>query len=36
MTSKNSLLTYHDGKLAQIAAIYGDYLESLGCVANTF
>ena len=26
MTSKNSLLTYHDGKLAQIAAIYGDYL----------
>ena len=35
MTTKNSLLTYHDGKLAQIAAIYGDYLESL-CLIEKF
>ena len=35
MTSKNSLLTYHDGRLANIAAIYGDYLESL-CLIEKF
>ena len=35
MTSKNSLLTYHDGRLAQIAGIYGDYLESL-CLIEKF
>ena len=35
MTSKNSLLTYHDGRLAQIAAIYGDYRESL-CLIEKF
>ena len=35
MTSQNSLLTYHDGRLANIAAIYGDYLESL-CLIEKF
>ena len=33
--TKNSLLTYHDGKLANIAAIYGDSLESL-CLVEKF
>ena len=35
MATKDSLLTYHDGRLAQIAAIYGDYLESL-CLIEKF
>jgi len=35
MTSQNSLLTYHDDNLANIAAIYGDYLESL-CLIEKF
>jgi hypothetical protein len=35
MATKDSLLTYQDGNLAKIAAIYGDRLQSL-CLVEKF